>query len=167
MSDFRIQFTFAVPCNQTEAERFYKFTEFAVLTNNGHDALLDADIVQFFDTHATWTPENVALDILGSDDALLAQCRYDATAKHLLVWSDDGTPDVNALGEIIRRLYPEKLPLGFEWSCSTRAPRLEGFGGGYVIIEASGLTHGSTHIEMTAALRAAESQASARPLPTI
>lgn len=167
MRDFRIQFTFAIPCSQTEAERFFKFTEFAVLTNDGHDALLDADIVKFFDSHATWTPESVALDILGSDDALLAQCRYDETAEHLLIWSDDGTPDVNALGEIIRRLYPDQLPIGFEWSYSAPPPRLGGFGGGYVVIEQGGLTTGSTHSFMMNALSADVPKSSAKNFPYV
>ena len=57
-------------------------------------------------------------------------CRFDQDSETLAIFDTDGAPNLWALAQTLRRLFPEKLPLGFAYSCSCDKPRSDGFGGG-------------------------------------
>lgn len=57
-------------------------------------------------------------------------CRFDQDSETLAIFDTDGAPNLWALAQTLQRLFPEKLPLGFAYSCSCDKPRSDGFGGG-------------------------------------
>ena len=57
-------------------------------------------------------------------------CRFDQDTGTLAIFDSDGAPNLWALATTLQRLFPEKLPLGFVYSCSCDKPRSDGFGGG-------------------------------------
>ena len=67
----------------------------------------------------------------GDNDAMEGiACRFDKESETLAIFDTDGAPNLWALAKTLQRLFPEKLPLGFAYSCSCDKPRSDGFGGG-------------------------------------
>ena len=67
----------------------------------------------------------------GDNDAMEGiACRFDQDSETLAIYDTDGAPNLWALAKTLQRLFPEKLPLGFAYSCSCDKPRSDGFGGG-------------------------------------
>ena len=87
------------------------------------------DAARFNDAIAT---ASVASNSGADDDDELAgvACRFDQDSGTLAIIDSDGAPNLWALAKTLQRLFPEKLPLGFAYSCSCDKPRSDGFGGG-------------------------------------
>ena len=67
----------------------------------------------------------------GDNDAMDGiACRFDKESETLAIFDTDGAPNLWALAKTLQRLFPEKLPLGFAYSCGCDKPRSDGFGGG-------------------------------------
>ena len=104
MANYFTHLAFEIPATSDDAERFNEAIAAATLAgNSGAD---DDDEL-----------EGIA-------------CRFDQDSGTLAIFDADGAPNLWALAKTIQRLFPEKLPLGFAYSCSCDKPRSDGFGGG-------------------------------------
>ena len=63
-------------------------------------------------------------------------CRFDSDRGTLAIFDSDGSPGLSALAKTLQSLFPDKLPLGFVYSCSCDKARPGGFGGGLIAIGA-------------------------------
>ena len=104
MANYYTHLAFEIPATSADAERFSKAIEEAV----------------------------VGMGDAGDEDERLEgiACRFDQDRRTLAIFDTDGAPNLWALAETLQRLFPEKLPLGFAYSCSCDKPRSDGFGGG-------------------------------------
>ena len=104
MANYYTHLAFEFPATSADAERFSKAIEEAA----------------------------VGADDAGDEDESLEgiACRFDQDSGTLAIFDSDGAPNLRALSTALRRLFPEKLPLGFVYSCSCDKPRSDGFGGG-------------------------------------
>ena len=68
-------------------------------------------------------------------------CRFDQDSGTLAIFDSDGAPNLWALAKTLQRLFPEKLPLGFVYSCSCDKPRTDGFGGGLLAVGSDSIVH--------------------------
>ena len=104
MANYFTHLAFQIPATSDDAERFNEAIAAAsVAGNSGAD----------------------------DDDALSCiACRFDQDSGTLAIFDSDGAPNLWALAKTLQRLFPEKLPLGFAYSCSCDKPRSDGFGGG-------------------------------------
>ena len=104
MANYYTHLAFEIPATGDDAERFYEAIAAATVAGNS-----GAD----------------------DDDELAGiACRFDQDSGTLAIFDRDGTPNLWALAKTLQRLFPEKLPLGFVYSCSCDKPRTDGFGGG-------------------------------------
>ena len=104
MANYYTHLAFEIPATSADAERF-------------NDAVAAATVAG-----------NSGVD---DDDALSGiACRFDQDSGTLAIFDSDGAPNLWALAKTLQRLFPEKLPLGFVYSCSCDKPRTDGFGGG-------------------------------------
>ena len=104
MANYYTHLAFQIPVTSAEAERFSKAIEEATVGTG------DAD------------DEDESLEGIA--------CRFDQDSGTLAIFDSDGAPNLWALATTLQRLFPEKLPLGFVYSCSCDKPRSDGFGGG-------------------------------------
>ena len=104
MANYYTHLAFEIPATSADAERFSKEIEEAAA--GAGDA--------------------------GDEDERLEgfACRFDQESGTLAIFDSDGAPNLWALAKTFQRLFPEKLPLGFVYSCSCDKPRSDGFGGG-------------------------------------
>ena len=104
MANYYTHLAFQIPATSAEAERFSKAIEEAA----------------------------VGTEDAGDEDERLEgiACRFDDDSGTLAIFDSDGAPNLWALATTLQRLFPEKLPLGFVYSCSCDKPRSDGFGGG-------------------------------------
>ena len=104
MANYYTHLAFQIPATSADAERFSKAIEEA----------------------AVGTGE------VGDEDERLEGivCQFDQDSGTLAIFDSDGAPNLWALATALQRLFPEKLPLGFVYSCSCDKPRSDGFGGG-------------------------------------
>ena len=73
----------------------------------------------------------------GDNDAMDGiACRFDSDRGTLAIFDSDGSPGLSALAKTLQSLFPDKLPLGFVYSCSCDKARPGGFGGGLIAIGA-------------------------------
>ena len=78
----------------------------------------------------------------GDNDAMDGiACRFDQESETLAIFDTDGAPNLWALAKTLQRLFPEKLPLGFAYSCSCDKPRSDGFGGGLFAVGSDTIVH--------------------------
>ena len=104
MANYYTHLAFEIPATSADAERFSKvIEETAVGTEDAGD-------------------EDERLEGIA--------CRLDQDSGTLAIFDSDGAPNLWALATTLQRLFPEKLPLGFVYSCSCDKPRSDGFGGG-------------------------------------
>ena len=104
MANYYTHLAFEIPATSADAERFSKaIEEAAVGAGDAGD-------------------EDEGLDGVA--------CRFDRDSGTLAIFDSDGAPNLWALATALQRLFPEKLPLGFVYSCSCDKPRSDGFGGG-------------------------------------
>lgn len=68
-------------------------------------------------------------------------CRFDQDSGTLAIFDSDGAPNLWAMAETLQRLFPQKLPLGFVYSCSCDKPRTNGFGGGLFAVGSGSIMH--------------------------
>ena len=59
---------------------------------------------------------------------------FNADEQSLIIFDNDGAPNLLALAQLLQRLYPEKLPLGFVYAETCDKSRAGGFGGGFFAI---------------------------------
>ena len=104
MANYYTHLAFEVSATSADAERFSKAIEEAAI--DGGNASDEGESL-----------EGVA-------------CRFDQESGTLVIFDPDGAPNLWALANALQRLFPEKLPLGFTYSCSCDKPRTDGFGGG-------------------------------------
>ncbi len=104
MANYYTHLAFEIPATSADAERFNKAIEEAAVGTG------DA----------------------GDDDERLEgiACRFDRDSGTLAIFDSDGAPNLWALAKTLQQLFPEKLPLGFVYSCSCDKSRSDGFGGG-------------------------------------
>ena len=104
MANYFTHLAFEIPATSDDAERFNEAIAAAsVAGNSGAD----------------------------EDDELAGvACRFDQDSGTLAIFDSDGAPNLWALAKTLQRLFPEKLPLEFVYSCSCDKPRSDGFGGG-------------------------------------
>ena len=104
MANYYTHLAFQIPATSSDAERFNKAIEEAA----------------------------VGMGDAGAEDESLEgiACRFDRDSGTLAIFDSDGAPNLWALAKTLQRLFPEKLPLGFVYSCSCDKPRSDGFGGG-------------------------------------
>ncbi len=104
MANYYTHLAFEIPATRADAERFSKVIEEAA----------------------------VGTEDAGDEDERLKglACRFDQDGGTLAIFDSDGAPNLWALAKTLQRLFPEKLPLGFVYSCSCDKPRSDGFGGG-------------------------------------
>ena len=104
MANYYTHLAFDIPATAEDATRFSQEIEEAALVA-GYDS--------------------------GDNDAMeRIACRFDKESETLAIFDTDGAPNLWALAKTLQRLFPEKLPLGFAYSCSCDKPRSDGFGGG-------------------------------------
>ena len=104
MANYYTHLAFEIPATSSDAERFSKaIEEAAVGAGDAGD-------------------EDEGLDGVA--------CRFDRDSGTLAIFDSDGAPNLWALAKTFQRLFPEKLPLGFVYSCSSDKPRSDGYGGG-------------------------------------
>ena len=145
MSDFAIKFFIAFPCSAKAAARFCGLTNYLTAHADGEPALLEPAVATRLQSGSADTPEDNLAALLSTGDGLGVDCRYDSASQHLHIWSEGPTPDLHALSVLLQRLYPECLPIGFEWAYTCSRPRLDAFGGGYMVIRAHDIVQTSTH----------------------
>ncbi|MDP3674645.1 MAG: hypothetical protein Q8R44_06070 [Novosphingobium sp.] len=104
MANYYTHLAFEIPATSDDAERFNEAIAAATVAGNS-----GAD-------------DNDAMEGIG--------CRFDQDSGTLAIFDSDGAPNLWALATSLQRLFPEKLPLGFVYSCSCDKPRSDGFGGG-------------------------------------
>lgn len=103
MANYFTHLAFEIPATSADAERFNEAIAAASVAGNNAD----------------------------DDDELAGvACRFDQDSGALAIFDSDGAPNLWALAKTLQRLFPEKLPLGFAYSCSCDKPRSDGFGGG-------------------------------------
>ena len=104
MANYYTHLAFEIPATSADAERFSKAIEEAA----------------------------IGTEDAGDEDERLEgiACRFDRDSGTLAIFDSDGAPNLWALATTLQRLFPEKLPLGFVYSCSCDKPRTDGFGGG-------------------------------------
>jgi hypothetical protein len=152
MSDFAIKFFIAFPCSDIAAERFYALHSY--LQADDASAQLEPTTAAQLQASGDKTPEAALAEILSTGESLGVDCSYDSASQHLHIWSTDPTPDLHGLSVVLQRLYPEYLPIGFEWAYTCSRPRLDAYGGGYMVIHAHGIVQNSTHDLMISDLAA-------------
>ena len=104
MANYFTHLAFQIPATSDDAERFNEAIAAASVAGNSGAA---------------------------DDDELAGvACRFDQDSATLAIFDTDGAPNLWALAKTLQRLFPEKLPLGFAYSCSCDKPRSDGFGGG-------------------------------------
>ena len=106
MANYFTHLAFEIPATADEAESFSKVIEDAAVAADNSNGTDNED-----------EPEGIA-------------CRFDKESETLAIFDTDGAPNPWALAKTLQRLFPEKLPLGFAYSCSCDKPRSDGFGGG-------------------------------------
>lgn len=109
MANYYTHLAFNIPATAEDAERFAQAIEQAALI----DAYSDADIDE----------------VLGG-----IACRFDSGSGTLAIFDSDGGPTLWALAKTLQDLFPEKLPLGFVYSCTCDKARAGGFGGGLFVV---------------------------------
>ena len=115
MANYYTHLAFEIPATNAEAERFSKaIEEAAVGTGDAGD-------------------EDERLEGIA--------CRFDQDSGTLAIFASEGAPNLLALAKTIQRLFPEKLPLGFVYSCSCDKPRSDGFGGGLFAVGCKTIVH--------------------------
>ena len=154
MSDFAIKFFIAFPCSAADAARFFAVRCYLIAQQNGDAALLEPSAAALLQDERSDPPETYLAELLSTGEGLGVDCSYDVASQHLHIWSIDPTPDLHALSVMLQRLYPEYLPIGFEWAYTCSRPRLDAYGGGYMVIHAHGIVQNSTHDLMISDLAA-------------
>ena len=115
MANYYTHLAFDIPATSANAERFSKaIEEAAVGAGNARD-------------------EDEKLEGIA--------CRFDGDSGTLAIFDSDGAPNLWALATALQRLFPEKLPLGFVYSCSCDKPRSDGFGGGLFAVGSDSIVH--------------------------
>ena len=104
MANYYTHLAFDIPATAAEAERFSNEIEEAAVGTGDDD----------------------------DDDERLEGISwgFDQDSGTLAIFDSDGAPNLWALAKTLQKLFPEKLPLGFVYSCSCDKPRSDGFGGG-------------------------------------
>jgi len=143
MSDFAVKLFIAFPCSHLAAERFYALH--AYLQAEDACALLEPAVAAQLQAGSAETPEAALAALLSTCEGLGVACSYDSARQHFHIWSTDPTPDLHALSVLLQRLYPECLPIGFEWAYTCSRPRLDAYGGGYMVIYAHDIVQRATH----------------------
>ena len=139
MAEDYTKLSFAFRCSPEEAQRLEAAFEVTQDTEELPACLL-ASFPPAIDTPDDPTsgfaalfdgPENAYLgaDISRSDDGV-----------H--IFGDEG-PEVEIIAELIRRLAPSALPVGFIWVGDCSKPRLDAYNGGFVVIRTEGITYES------------------------
>ena len=104
MANYYTHLAFDIPASPAQAERFAHEIELATLLGvcGGED-----------------------------DDAMEGvACRFDFASGILAIFDREGAPNLEALAKTIQRLFPNRLPFGFAYSCTCSKPRSDSFGGG-------------------------------------
>ena len=128
MANYFTHLAFDIPASAEDAERFVQFLEAATAIENDQQPFLGPEIEALFRS-SDQNAEQACIDIVGDLSFGLA-CRFDMESETIAIFDTDGAPNLWALAKTLQRLFPEKLPLGFAYSCSCDKPRSDGFGGG-------------------------------------
>ena len=115
MANYYTHLAFEIPATSDDAERFNEAIAAATVAGNS-----GAD-------------DNDAMEGIG--------CRFDQDGGTLAIFDSDGAPNPWALAKTLQRLFPEKLPFGFVYSCSCDKPRTDGFGGGLFAVGSDSIVH--------------------------
>lgn len=145
MSDFAIKFFIAFPCSAADAARFFAVRCYLIAQQNGDAALLGPSPAALLQDERSDPPETSLAELLSTGEGLGVDCSYDSTSQHLHIWSTEPRPDLHALSVVLQRLSPEYLPIGFEWAYTCSRPRLDAYGGGYMLIRAHDIVQHNTH----------------------
>ena len=117
MANYFTHLAFEIPATAEDAERFSQAIEDAAIlveNSNGTD---------------------------NEDELEGIACRFDQKSGTLAIFDTDGAPNLWALAKALQSLFPEKLPLGFVYSCSCDKPRMDGFGGGLFAVGSESIVH--------------------------
>ena len=115
MANYYTHLAFDIPATSADAERFSKAIEEAAVGTG---------------------------DTADEDERLQGiACRFDQDGGTLAIFDRDGAPNLWALAKTLQRLFPEKLPLGFVYSCSCDKPRSDGLGGGLFAVASNSIVH--------------------------
>ena len=114
MANYYTHLAFAIPATAEDAARFSQAIEQAALIGS-----------------YSGTDNDDELDGIA--------CRFDSDRGTLAIFDSDGSPTLGALATTLQDLFPDKLPLGFVYSCSCDKARPGGFGGGLIAIGADSI----------------------------
>ena len=132
MANYFTSLAFKIAANHADAERFVQAIEAATALENCEKPMLAPEIEQAFRSD-TQTAEEVFAGIIG-DMGLGIDCLFNADDQSLIIFDNDGSPNLWALAQLLQRLYPPKLPLGFVYAETCDKSRAGGFGGGFFAI---------------------------------
>jgi hypothetical protein len=141
MANYTTHFAFRIKATRTDAERFIKVIEAMAAIAEGKEHLLAAEIASAFGVD-TQTPEQVfaSLDV---DYGFGVDCLFRESDSSLIIFDTGGCPNLSALAECLKRLYPDKLPMGFVYCETCDKSRTDGFGGGFFAIGPDTIFHQS------------------------
>ena len=156
MANRYINFSFELPCNRGEAELLYGIMQYDQERLSKPAALIIRELVPYFSRPGESSPEAAfTADLEDHSRTLGVECLYQAELEILRIYNDGEAPQLLALARLIARIFPQKLPLGFEFSEGSAEYPPIGFGGGYITISSSGVERASTDDLLAAALRRA------------
>lgn len=149
MAEYFTHLAFAVQCSQEDADRVLATHAFLEELAAGRAPSADQPL---HDNVASCFPSVATSGHMPSGEAALSRLRacfsdpddpdlgvrivYQAREERLWIEDREGLPDIKALAEMLRRLIPARLPIGFQFAYGCTEHRADAFGGGACVIVA-------------------------------